>query len=189
MKKLISLIIGIVMAISCSKNSVQEETVDVLPPITEIGANTAGVEINGYVLIPKDGTSTGYLQYGSLIKGLEAKFGQNFISTQGNSYFDLTIKNLERDNGYFFSLELDPVNQIGTITTGSYLIGPRLYIGKEVNGSVQQQFYSRANSFNVVITKLDFISKIVSGTFSGDVFDVNNNKLELKNGRFDVKMQ
>ena len=178
----------LILTISCTKSSVQEE-VDVLPPITEIGANTAGVEINGYVLIPKDGTNTGYLQYGSLIKGLEVKVGPDFISSQGNSYLDLTIKNLDRKNGYFFSLELEPVNQIGNITTVGYPTAPRLYVGKEINGAVQQQFYSRANSFNVIITKLDFVSKIISGTFSGVVFDANNNKLELKNGRFDVKMQ
>ena len=188
MKKLTSFVIGLISIISCTKSSVQE-AVDVLPPITEIGADTAGVEINSYVLIPKDGTSTGNLQFGSLIKGLEVTVGPNFIPSQGNSYFDLTIKNLDRKNGYYFSLELGPVNQIGNITTVGYPTRPRLYIGKEINGSVQQQFYSRANSFNVIITKLDFINKIVSGTFSGDVFDVNNNKLELKNGRFDVKMQ
>ena len=188
MKRLLHITIGLLLVISCTKSSVQEQ-VDVLPAITEIGAGTAGVEINGYVLIPKDGTSTGYLQYGSLIKGLEARFGSNFITSQGNSYFDLTIKNLDRKNGYFLWLELEPVTQIGNITTVGYPTAPRIYIGKEINGSVQQQFYSRANSFNVYITKLDFVSKIISGTFSGDVFDINNNKLELKNGRFDVKIQ
>ena len=84
MKRLLHITIGLLLVISCTKSSVQEQ-VDVLPAITEIGAGTAGVEINGYVLIPKDGTSTGYLQYGSLIKGLEARFGSNFITSQGNS--------------------------------------------------------------------------------------------------------
>lgn len=189
MKKVIGCLFILLFTIACSESSIEKEEQDILPQFTETGANTAGVVIDEYVLIPKDGFSTGYLQYGSLIRGLEVELGSDFITSQGNATFSLTIKNLDRKNGYLFIMELGLLNQTGNIATIGGPIRPRIYVGKQINGPVKQQFYSRPNSCNIMITKLDFNSRIISGTFAGEVFDENNNKIELKDGRFDVKMQ
>lgn len=189
MKKLTSIIIGLMLAISCIKCSVQED-VDVLPPITEIGANTAGVIIDNYILIPKDGTNTGYLGP-SIIRGLDVTVGSNFITTNGNDNFTLFIKNVPAKKGFIIIVQLQVLNEIGDIYTsnGNSLPENNIYVGKIINGSVQQQYYSRENTCKVTITKADFNIGIVSGIFSGEVFDANNNKIEIKDGRFDIKIK
>ena len=173
---------------ACTKDKIADEEIDVLPQITEIGANTAGVEIDGQVLIPGDGTNTGYGGT-SLIKGLDVTLGSNFITSNGNDNFTLFIKNLKRPNGFIMLMKIGILNQTGNIFTSNSPSLPEIYVGKVINGTVQKQFYSKENSCEINITKLDFATGIMSGTFKGNVYDANNNIIELKQGRFDVKIK
>ena len=188
MKKIFYCIILSFLIFACTKDKTPETEIDVLPQITEIGANTAGVEIDGQVLIPGDGTNTGY-GGASIIKGLDITIGPNFITSNGNDRFTLFLKNLKRPNGFIFHLEIGPLNQTGNIFTSNSPYLPQIYVGKLINGIVQKQFYSKENSCEILITKLDFTVGIVSGTFKGKVFDNNNNVIELKQGRFDIKIK
>ena len=106
MKKIFYLTILSFLFFACTKDKTVESEIDVLPEITEIGANTAGVEIDGQVLIPGDGINTGY-GGSSIIKGLDVTTGSNFISSNGNDRFTLFIKNLKRPNGFIISSQND----------------------------------------------------------------------------------
>jgi hypothetical protein len=187
MKKIFYLTILSFLFFACTKDKTAETEIDVLPEITEIGANTAGVEIDGQVLIPRDGINTSY-GGSSIIKGLDVTAGSNFISSNGNDRFTLFIKNLKRPNGFILLMEIGILNQTGSIFTSNSPFLPKIYVGKVINGTVQKQFYSKENSCEIIITKLDFTTGIISGTFKGNVFDENNNVIVLKNGRFDVKI-
>ncbi len=186
MKKLFYCTILSFLIFACTKDKTEE--IDVLPQITEIGANTAGVEIDGQVLIPGDGINTGY-GGASMIKGLDVTLGPNFITSNGNDSFTLFLKNLKRPNGFILLINIGILNQTGNIFTSNSPSLPEIYVGKVINGTVQKQFYSKENSCEIIITKLDFTSGIISGTFKGNVFDENNKVIVLKNGRFDVKIK
>jgi hypothetical protein len=190
MKKFIIYVLIPLFTISCTKDSIHQDEMNVLPAITEIGANTAGVIIDGYVLVPKDGQNQGYLG-ASIIRGLDVTLGSNFITSNGNDNFTLFIKNVPAKNGFILLMNLQTLSQTGNIftTAGNSLPENNIYVGKVINGSVQQQFYSRENSCKIIITKADFNTGIISGTLAGDVYDINNNKIELTNGRFDIKIK
>ncbi len=188
MKKLFYCTLLSFLIFACTKDKIAETEIDVLPQITEIGANTAGAEIDGQVLIPSDGINTGF-GGASLIKGLDVTLGPNFITSNGNDNFTLFIKNLKRPNGFILLLKIGILTQTGNIFTSNSPSLPEIYIGKVINGTVQKQYYSKENSCEIIITKLDFSIGIISGTFKGNVFDENNNVIELKNGRFDIKIK
>ena len=185
MKKLFLFVVTIFL-INCSQREDHQEP-ESLPPITQTGANTAGVIIDGIIVIPKDGTNQSY-GGPSIIKGLSITLGNNFVESNGNSSFSLMIKNVPKKDGYFFSMNIGILNRDGDYFTEDQPACPEIYVGKLSNGTVIKQFYAKKNSCKIAITKLDFIQGIISGTFSGDVFDENGNKISLAEGRFDIKI-
>ncbi len=71
---------------SCSKDNNNNVIQDQLPPITTIGANTAGCIINGKVLIPKNGDSS----FAGTPYGLQFYAGNNFWPNK-DDYWQLKI--------------------------------------------------------------------------------------------------
>ena len=87
MKNLILTAVFLCFLNSCTKDSATSTPVDTLPPITTIGANTAGCLINGKVLIPKNGSqaiggSPLYLGMGDYTIGQSN--GEKFILASNN---------------------------------------------------------------------------------------------------------
>lgn len=186
MKTLISFCLFILLC-SCTQREEIVET-DALPPITGTGANTAGVIIDGIVIVPKDGINQSY-GGPEIIKGLSVILGSDFIGSNGNDSFSLSIKNVPLKNGFIFFMDIGIVNKKGDYFSDDQPKWPQIYVGKIVDGVSVKQFFAKKNSCKVTITKLDFEKGIISGTFFGDVFDGDNNKVTLKEGRFDVKIQ
>ena len=173
--------------LSCTQREEVVET-DTLPAITETGANTAGVIIDGIVIVPKDGVNQSY-GGPEIIKGLSVILGSDFIGSNGNDSFSLSIKNVPLKNGFIFFMDIGILNQTGDYFSDDQPKWPQIYVGKIVDGVSVKQFFAKKNSCKVTITKLDFEKGIISGTFFGDVFDGDNNKITLKEGRFDVKIK
>lgn len=186
MKNIISLCLFCLL-ISCTQGEEILAT-DSLPSITETGANTAGLIIDGIVTIPKDGINK---SYGGpiMIKGLRVTLGSNFVESGGNASFSLSIENVPLKNGFIFFMDIGILNQTGDYFSDDQPKWPQIFVGKIVDGVSVKQFFAKKNSCKVTITKLDFENGIISGTFFGDVFDEENNKITLKEGRFDVKIK
>ncbi len=175
------------LLLSCTQREEIVET-DTLPAITETGANTAGVIIDGIVIIPKDGINKSY-GGPSMIKGLSVTLGSNFVESSGNDSFSLSIKNVPLKNGFIFFMDIGILNHTGDYFTDEYPKWPQIYVQKIVDGIAVKKFTAKNNSSKVTIGKLDFTSGIISGTFSGDLFDEANNKINLKEGRFDIRIE
>ena len=75
-KNIILLLLTTFTLSCCNKDNDKPKTeIDQLPPITKIGANTAGCIINGKVLIPKNGAQS---FGGPALYGLNISAGNNF---------------------------------------------------------------------------------------------------------------
>ncbi|MGQ0738421.1 MAG: hypothetical protein ACT4OJ_05115 [Bacteroidota bacterium] len=158
---------------------------DELPPETQTGANTFGCLVNGQVFLPGGAQlSGGSLQCNYQYLGSRANGGHYFVlsgrnQTSGNPlrsvslYTDslqlaenikLTLKNRIKGNasGRYFGPQTD-------INIATYVTNENLYIGE------------------LWIKKLDTLNQIVSGTFWFDAVNSNNKKVEIRQGRFDVR--
>ena len=173
--------------LGCSQREEEPQT-DILPGLTEIGANTAGVIIEEFVLVPKDGINQSYGGPG-IIKGLNVTLGSNFMESKGNDSFSLALKNVPTKNGFIFFMDIGILNRTGDYFTEDYPKWPQIYVQKIVEGSSVKKYYAKKNSCKVTLNKLDFESGIISGTFSGELYDDDGNKITLKDGRFDIKIK
>jgi len=78
-----------VLLFGCTKTETTTPQ-DTLPPITQVGANTAGCIINGTVLVPKNGSQ---VIGGSAAYGLTTGAGINFNAPiVGDDYLYISIK-------------------------------------------------------------------------------------------------
>lgn len=186
MKKLVS-ILALFFLVTCSQRDEPQES-DTLPAITQTGANTAGVIVDGMVIIPKDGINTAYGGPGT-IRGLDVTLGSNFVESNGKSNFSLKIRNVPNKESFNFSMDFGVLDRTGDYFTEDAPSWPKMEVQKKVNGVSTINYQSRKNSCKLTITKLDFTTGIISGVFSGEIFDENNNKIEFKEGRFDLRIK
>ena len=174
----------------CNKSDLEPKLT--LPAITSVGANTMGFEVDGRVWI---------------------NYGRGCYGSGGGGCFDNVLTSHSRsDNGVrFFSVSaglITPGHQeefgfrIDTLRgTGTYLSGPRPAwlqpgdVGTGANGislnevrTTQKYFVSRANATRIVLTRVDTVQHIVSGTFEGQLEDGFHpgNFVTIRNGRFDM---
>lgn len=179
---------------SCSKDNNNNTTQDQLPPITTIGANTAGCIINGKVLVPKNGASS----FVGTPYGLEFYAGNNFWPNK-DDYWQLKIANNEDTNNNF-----GIVLWIKNLSSGNenYILnqsngelnddGPlsnQIIANIKTNG-VNKTYWSSINSGVIQITRSDLAigTSIYSGTFSCKLYNKDNKTeiIEVKDGRFDI---
>lgn len=172
---------------SCAQREEPAE-IESLPNITEIGANTAGVIVAGQIVIPKDGINK---LYGgpSTIRGLDVTLGSNFVESNGKSNFSLKIRNVPNKESFNFSMDFGTLDRTGDHFTADENSLPKMDIQKKVNGVSTKYYQSRKNSGKLTITKLDFITGIISGVFSGELYDEDNNKITFTDGRFDIRIK
>lgn len=147
-----------------------------LPPETTIGANTFGCKIDGKVFVPK-GTITSpalIAQYLFLGNGLG---GGWFLNIGAGNRVDNPKKNI--------SIETDSL----------LLLEGKSYPLKNLKGYAYGRHSSDIISYQMTtadlgdlyITKHDQVQRILSGRFSFTATNSNNEKVNITEGRFDIR--
>ena len=196
MKNLFITFLAASLFTACSKDNTPPPEPDKLPEATMVGANTAGCYINGKLLIPKNNNqSIG----GPLLYGLDYVRGNNFTNPLFNDYLAIIIKNrkdIDGDNIYIHFNQM--VQGVGIYTLGQsngnrYTASPNnnhVILDRGVNSGNVQTYLSSSTSGSIVITRFDWINKIISGTFSFSLYNANNPSdiIQVTQGRFDINL-
>jgi hypothetical protein len=168
-----------VLASCFTLSGMQCEKEQVLPAATQTGKNTFGYKINGEIVVPKNGWAPG------LPLSQEAIYYYNV----GTNSYDVLINAVHTANKPYRYLH---------ISTKDILLEEKIYeIGEENIPNVFNAHYSFTDSptyatsaqakGQINITHFDKINKIISGTFWFDALEPNGAKVEIREGRFDLK--
>jgi len=171
--------IFLLLTFSCSKEEDCNNPVDCLPSATQIGKNTAGCLIDGKIFLP-GGES---LNSGSALHS-------QYLVYEGKYIFSLTIINF-KDNIHLIQIGASDVELIKNKTyeltmksditvSGKYTIGGGLIDGFSTNNETNGE---------LTITNLNLQERIISGTFWFDARNGSGEKVEIREGRFDVRYQ
>lgn len=176
MKNYIVGIVASLFLLSCKKE------VNELPPATQTGAHTFGAKVDGNLWVTQ---GFGPVPANDI---LDAHFApgkdlyinaRNFASSPNETEFELFIKGVTAPGTYPFNLERSGI-------TNSYGYYVKRNITPENEWVTTTQYQG-----SVIITKIDTISRFVSGTFQFNAINLYNapQPLSVTEGRFDVKYQ
>lgn len=175
MKNIFICIFSLVLLVSCKKEVTE------LPTATQTGANTFGAKINGVFWAPQ---GFGPLPANDI---LEARMAgrditinaRNFSSSPNETEFQLTIFNVTAPGTYL--LNTNVAHPFGAASYGYYV--------KRNFTPANEWLTSSTYTGRVVITRIDEVNMIVSGTFefnAGSIY--NSDVINVTEGRFDVKI-
>ncbi|MDP3667909.1 MAG: hypothetical protein Q8R50_14595 [Sediminibacterium sp.] len=170
----------VLLSSSCRKNK-PVNPIDQLPPETQTGANTFGCLVDGEVFKPG----------GAQLSGGSLQCNYQFFN---NSYFFVLIGRNQTGGNLLTSV-------------GIYTDSLRIFEGNNLNlklrgkgnpsgdyfksiSAYQYELYSTNNILNtgeLWIKKLDTVNQIASGTFWFDAVNANGQKVQIREGRFDVR--
>jgi len=168
----------------CSKDDNSPTApVDLLPPATQIGANTVGCLVNGEVFLPKGGGLSGNKNcfYQFVDEGYH--FGLQLTNKTGNDtkWIDLYTKFATISEGENYQLNI-PYQPFYTPGRGGG------YSHLNFNEGIESLYYTTSEvTGEMTITKLDFENNIVSGTFWFDAVNDAGEIVEVREGRFDMR--
>lgn len=175
MKNLFIVLAFALVTISCNKEITE------LPPATQTGANTFGLKLNGAMWVPKGfaGIPDSDLLKARLLGDVLIITAQNFSSSPTETEFEIKIYGVSGTGTYLLN------------SNTSYPNGPGSYgyhVKRRIN-PLDEWITSAAQTGTVIITKLDTVAKIVSGTFE---FNAENRlnaaqTIAVTEGRFDIK--
>jgi hypothetical protein len=178
MKKGCLILIAACIVFSCKKEATE------LPSATQTGANTFGAKINGKIWIPQ--------QFGPFPSNdiLEAHFvadyglvinARNFSSSPNETEFEFFLKNVTAPGEFLLN---------STVGYPTLAANYGYYVKRNI--TPQNEWMTSANNTGkVIITKIDTVNNIVSGTFEFNALNLYNapEPLTITEGRFDVKLQ
>ncbi len=153
--------------------------VDQLPPTTQTGAHTLGCLVNGKVFKPK----------GDLFTGPILSCAYQYI--EGGYSFQLKAKQ-DIGNGLLsigiFTDSLVISQGVIIKLYGPFVKGKSFGLhGKYISGSSGSLYYTQSSGTGELhITKFDEINRIVSGTFWFDATNSDGEKVQVREGRFDM---
>lgn len=192
-KTLILKCLLLLLAFSCNKNDDENIFTPSLPPITQIGANTFGCFIDGVLITPRDGSgANGFPDTGMTysVGGIPPEITYSEINvidfkSGSRTMINLHIKNLhEIGEGTYDLDESNCEDNVDSINNNNVFC--RIW-----NETSQSYIWycSIENSGNIIINRYDFITKIVSGTFSCIIQNRDNpeDRIMITEGRFDIQ--
>lgn len=159
----------------CKKNKADEPQ---LPAETTTGAMTFGCKVNGQIFLPKDGNGRPglYVQYVNLGNVPAGGWHLNIPA-----YNYSTKKGVSIETDSLFLVEGMAYQFKTTIGTAN-----AFYLENIPNGvNVYPKLYNDAGS--LIVKKHDQVQRILSGTFSFVGTDSNGIKVEITEGRFDIR--
>ncbi|AFM03424.1 hypothetical protein Fleli_0975 [Bernardetia litoralis DSM 6794] len=160
----------------CAKceDDTPKNPIDLLPPVTQTGANTFGCLVDGEAFTP-DGTPLSLInQYtysndGYYFSVSGSKSGNGFFKSIGLATEELEF-GLEQGNTY----NLTEIRKNNAYATYYF------YSTHKVNGVTSEQYTGE-----MTITR--FNDNVIAGTFWFDVLDTDGVIHQIREGRFDVK--
>jgi len=179
MKNILLVFFLVLLFNSCKK------TVDALPEVSQTGANTFGLKLDGQYWLPQSFTGINSSILDAQLSGSNINdliiTAQNFASEPIETQFSLYIKNVTGPGTY----QLNQTTDIYPNSSGSYA-----YYVKRRFTPLNEWITSSQFTGTVTITKWDLPNKIVSGTFefSGQSIDNSADPITVTKGRFDIKL-
>ena len=183
------IILSILSLIACNKSEIELKT---LPPVTETGTNTFGMNVGWRTWITNGKYCSN--QYGNCRDNPKANYYTNGSSnnvTMGFTADRVIYKGLGVSSSESFAVSFYR-NFSGT---GIYhLKKDDSYSNVQFDDHTNNKYYEllqERETFELYITKFDTISKIISGRFSGILFNQYdpNDSINVHKGRFDIKLQ
>jgi len=180
MKKLALFILLILTTTTCCKKDEEEQAVnqiDLLPPATQTGANTAGCLVNGKAFLP-----------GNFVMPLKCDYYQQ-------QYFLLALHRKIDDNIFTIRIEVAEHLEVGhtyKLTLEDYITGQDGNSGvykKNSDPPPGPHHYGTNETYygELTITHHDFDNMILSGTFWFDAVNSEGEVVHVTEGRFDCE--
>jgi hypothetical protein len=182
MKRLTHLLLIILLLASCRKPYVAPA--DQLPPATREGNLTFGCLVNGKPYTPsKQGLSFGSPTLSSFYQHLNTSTAQGY-------YFNVAAKRKNKENTEGISLHTEglAIQQEGKYTLRNFPNDGEAFATYGINtgGSINEYATEGPFQGELHITRFDEAKSIVSGTFWFDAVNDRGEKVEVREGRFDM---
>ena len=161
----------------CKKHKDTGNPVDQLPPATQTGANTLGFLLNGEPWTPKgwSGSTT----------NLSIYYDESY---NGGTFNITTYRQLSQDDKQTFAIAMDSFQNPATFYLNKF---SNLKVGfdNRIQSCTITPFdTSIFRNGKLVITKLDKLNQIISGTFDFILFNRTcGDTIKITKGRFDMK--
>ncbi|MBD3748436.1 MAG: hypothetical protein IE931_02970 [Sphingobacteriales bacterium] len=157
--------------------------IDALPPATQEGKNTFGCLVNGVAFTPK-GSNLGGPRLNCFYQYLNSSTSQGY-------YFNITCLRNESNSNRGIAINGDSliIKEGNTYQLKNYSQKNQAYGSYSiVSGAGNINNYMTSGNFigELYISKLDEVNLIVSGTFWFDAVNDKGEKVEVREGRFDV---
>lgn len=178
MNKLSLIFIALLFFAACKKEVTE------LPPATETGANTFGAKVNGEFWIPQ---GFGPIPANDILTSQLFPNGdvriraKNFASSPNETEFDLFITGVTAPGTYLLN-----VNSGYPGLSSSY----GHFVKRKIN-PIDEWITTSTYTGSVTITRVDQLTRIVSGTFqftAGSIYNAGQT-LSVTEGRFHLKTQ
>ena len=162
------------MSMKCKKD---ETGIEALPPATQEGKRTFGCLVNGKVFLSKGNLSNPPIQCSYQLSNNK----YNFLLSIANS----------SDPNIFKSVSLRYMGN--GMNTGKFIL--EKYLDNQFNADYSEipsnlvfnEFFTNENfKGEIIITKFDQVNQIISGTFWFDAVNNKGEKVEVRDGRFDM---
>lgn len=170
-KQSVFLLVTLFSFILFSAGSCEKDNEPQLPPITQIGKDTFGCLVNGEIWLPK-----AYDLFPVKHVVLERVNDQRIWhigvrqGAASNFYFSINEDSLKEGK---INIPVDESNDIGIY-----------HASQSFDNSSFRWNYNLPGE--LIITRLDTINKVISGTFWFDLLNSNDEKIEIRDGRFDL---
>ena len=185
MKNLLLLLLTTFTLSCCHKNDDDQpiSEIEKLPPATQTGANTAGCLVNGVAFLPK-----GYFTTGNLVcnyidgKDFALDISERIMQGANDNIRSIVVisenQNLHDNVGVTYQLKENANNSNSKF--GAYIIN--------ADAPPSPNYYSTNSTVigELKITYHNYRNEIISGTFWFDSVNSNGQKVEVRNGRFDI---
>ena len=184
MKNLILIFLA-TLTLSCCDKDDDKTPLEQLPPATTTGANTAGCLVNGQAFLPK-----GRSQFGPILSCFYQRdqdgyhLGLSITEKGSNENKSVGIatnsEQLVENITYNLVARTSDVNNNYISNFGQFIINSNIY-------SSNQFYTTNLLTGELKITKLNTQLKIISGTFWYDAINSDGEKVEIREGRFDMR--
>lgn len=180
MKNILLALSSLLILAGCKKS------IDALPELTQTGANTFGLKLNGEYWVPQKFTGINAPILKAQLTGANANgliiTAQNFALEPKESEFQLYITGITGPGTY----QLNQTSDIYPNASGSYAY----YVKRKIN-PLNEWITNSQYTGTVTIIKWDMENDIVSGTFEFTAGSIDNSEqpITVTEGRFDVKLQ